>query len=67
MCVNEHHANAYGLMPSPNLMAAALTRRTSRAQIPPDLVVKLQPIDIADVILQMILRLRIMYQQEIKG
>ena len=22
--VNEHHANAYGLMPSPNLMAAAL-------------------------------------------
>jgi len=30
-------------------------------------VVKLQPIDIADVILQMILRLRIMYQQEIKG
>jgi len=30
-------------------------------------VVKLQPIDIADVILRMILRLRIMYQQEIKG
>ena len=28
--VNEHHANAYGLMPSPNLMAAALTRRTRR-------------------------------------
>ncbi len=36
-------------------------------QIPPDLVVKFQPIDIADVILQMILRLRIMYPQEIKG
>jgi len=36
-------------------------------QSPPDLVVKLQPIDIADVILRMILRLRIMYQQEIKG
>jgi alkanesulfonate monooxygenase SsuD/methylene tetrahydromethanopterin reductase-like flavin-dependent oxidoreductase (luciferase family) len=33
LCVNEHHANAYGLMPSPNLMAAALTRRTSRAAI----------------------------------
>ncbi|HKU99284.1 MAG TPA: LLM class flavin-dependent oxidoreductase [Vineibacter sp.] len=31
--VNEHHANAYGLMPSPNLMAAALSRRTSKAAI----------------------------------
>jgi hypothetical protein len=28
--VNEHHANAYGLMPSPTLMVAALARRTSR-------------------------------------
>src|SRR5439155_1938590 len=27
------HQNAYGLMPSPNLMAAALTRRTSRAAL----------------------------------
>lgn len=26
--VNEHHSNAYGQMPSPNLMAAALARRT---------------------------------------
>ena len=25
ICVNEHHQNAYGLMPSPNLIAAALT------------------------------------------
>ena len=33
ICVNEHHQNAYGLMPSPNLMAAALTRRTSRAKL----------------------------------
>ena len=33
VCVNEHHANAYGLMPSPNLMAAALTRRTRRAAL----------------------------------
>src|SRR5262245_41575501 len=33
LCVNEHHNNAYGLMPSPNLMAAALTRRTSRAAL----------------------------------
>jgi alkanesulfonate monooxygenase SsuD/methylene tetrahydromethanopterin reductase-like flavin-dependent oxidoreductase (luciferase family) len=31
--VNEHHANGYGLMPSPNIMAAALSRRTSRAAI----------------------------------
>ncbi len=33
VCVNEHHQNAYGLMPSPNLMAAALARRTTRARI----------------------------------
>jgi len=33
LCVNEHHNNAYGLMPSPNLMAAALTRRTSKAAL----------------------------------
>lgn len=33
ICVNEHHQNAYGLMPSPNLMAAALSRRTTRAKI----------------------------------
>ena len=31
--VNEHHANAYGLMPSPNIMAAALARRTSNAAL----------------------------------
>ena len=28
ICVNEHHQNAYGLMPSPNLMAATLARQT---------------------------------------
>ncbi|WP_395110760.1 LLM class flavin-dependent oxidoreductase [Actinomadura sp. SCN-SB] len=33
IAVNEHHQTAYGLMPSPNLMAAALSRRTERAQI----------------------------------
>jgi alkanesulfonate monooxygenase SsuD/methylene tetrahydromethanopterin reductase-like flavin-dependent oxidoreductase (luciferase family) len=33
ICVNEHHANAYGLMPSPNLMAAALARRTRQAKL----------------------------------
>ncbi len=29
VCVNEHHSNGYGLMPSPNLVASALARRTS--------------------------------------
>jgi alkanesulfonate monooxygenase SsuD/methylene tetrahydromethanopterin reductase-like flavin-dependent oxidoreductase (luciferase family) len=33
IAVNEHHQSAYGLMPSPNLMAAALARRTEQAQI----------------------------------
>lgn len=28
VCVNEHHSNAYGFMPSPNIMAATLARRT---------------------------------------
>lgn len=31
--VNEHHANAYGLMPSPNIMAASLARSTSKAAL----------------------------------
>jgi alkanesulfonate monooxygenase SsuD/methylene tetrahydromethanopterin reductase-like flavin-dependent oxidoreductase (luciferase family) len=31
--LNEHHQNIYGLMPSPNIIAAALTQRTSRAKI----------------------------------
>src|SRR3569623_3118645 len=33
LAVNEHHQSAYGLMPSPNIMAAALARRTSRAKV----------------------------------
>ncbi|HEX4035588.1 MAG TPA: LLM class flavin-dependent oxidoreductase [Solirubrobacteraceae bacterium] len=33
IAVNEHHQSAYGLMPSPNLMAAALARRTSNARL----------------------------------
>ena len=33
ICVNEHHQNAYGLMPSPNLMAAALARRTTGVKL----------------------------------
>ena len=31
--VNEHHQNGYGLMPSPNIIAAGLARRTSKAAI----------------------------------
>jgi alkanesulfonate monooxygenase SsuD/methylene tetrahydromethanopterin reductase-like flavin-dependent oxidoreductase (luciferase family) len=33
IAVNEHHQTAYGLMPSPNLIAAALARRTRNAKI----------------------------------
>jgi alkanesulfonate monooxygenase SsuD/methylene tetrahydromethanopterin reductase-like flavin-dependent oxidoreductase (luciferase family) len=33
VCVNEHHANAYGNMPSPNLIAAILARQTRRMRI----------------------------------
>jgi alkanesulfonate monooxygenase SsuD/methylene tetrahydromethanopterin reductase-like flavin-dependent oxidoreductase (luciferase family) len=33
IAINEHHQSAYGLMPSPNIMAAALARRTSNAKL----------------------------------
>ena len=33
ICVNEHHQTAYGLMPAPNLIAAALARSTHQAKI----------------------------------
>src|SRR5216117_3175180 len=33
VCVNEHHQNAYGNMPSPNLIASILARQTSRIRI----------------------------------
>jgi alkanesulfonate monooxygenase SsuD/methylene tetrahydromethanopterin reductase-like flavin-dependent oxidoreductase (luciferase family) len=33
ICVNEHHSNGYGLMPSPNLIASALARRTRDAAL----------------------------------
>jgi len=33
LVLNEHHQNVYGLMPSPNIVAAALTQRTKRAKI----------------------------------
>ncbi len=33
IAVNEHHQTAYGLMPSPTVMASALARRTKRVKI----------------------------------
>src|SRR3981189_2227871 len=33
VCVNEHHNNGYGLMPSPNLIASSLARRTTDTAI----------------------------------
>ena len=33
ICVNEHHNNGYGLMPSPTLIAAILANRTEHAAI----------------------------------
>ena len=33
VCVNEHHQNAYGNMPSPNLIASILARQTSKIRI----------------------------------
>jgi alkanesulfonate monooxygenase SsuD/methylene tetrahydromethanopterin reductase-like flavin-dependent oxidoreductase (luciferase family) len=33
ICVNEHHQNAYGLMPSPNIIASMVAARTRRIKI----------------------------------
>ncbi|MDQ4117304.1 MAG: LLM class flavin-dependent oxidoreductase [Actinomycetota bacterium] len=33
ICVNEHHQNAYGFMPGPNLMGAALARATNGTDV----------------------------------
>src|SRR5260221_601557 len=33
VCVNEHHSNGYGLMPSPNLIASSVARRTTDTAI----------------------------------
>lgn len=33
MVLNEHHQNIYGLMPSPNIIASALTQKTSKGKI----------------------------------
>ena len=32
VCTNEHHQNAYGFMPSPNLMGSVLARATNGTQ-----------------------------------
>ena len=33
VCVNEHHQTAYGMMPSPIVMASILARQTKRARL----------------------------------
>ncbi len=33
VCVNEHHSNGYSLMPSPDLIASSLARRTTDTAI----------------------------------
>jgi alkanesulfonate monooxygenase SsuD/methylene tetrahydromethanopterin reductase-like flavin-dependent oxidoreductase (luciferase family) len=33
VCVNEHHQTAYGMMPSPNVLAGALAREIERAKV----------------------------------
>jgi alkanesulfonate monooxygenase SsuD/methylene tetrahydromethanopterin reductase-like flavin-dependent oxidoreductase (luciferase family) len=33
ICVNEHHGNGYGLMPSPNLMASVLASQSKNAAV----------------------------------
>ena len=33
VCINEHHSNGYGLVPSPNVIGAVIATRTSRAAI----------------------------------
>ncbi|MFC8667634.1 LLM class flavin-dependent oxidoreductase [Streptomyces sp. NPDC057199] len=33
VCINEHHQTAYGIMPSPNVIAAMLARRTEHIKI----------------------------------
>lgn len=51
MVLNEHHQNAYGLMPTPNIIAATLTQRTKRGKIAVigNLVpIRLNPIQIAE-------------------
>jgi alkanesulfonate monooxygenase SsuD/methylene tetrahydromethanopterin reductase-like flavin-dependent oxidoreductase (luciferase family) len=37
VCVDEHHANAYGNMRSPGLIGSGLARRTTRGKIAAEL------------------------------
>jgi alkanesulfonate monooxygenase SsuD/methylene tetrahydromethanopterin reductase-like flavin-dependent oxidoreductase (luciferase family) len=49
--LNEHHQNAYGLMPAPNIIAATLTQRTKHAKIAVigNLIpIRLNPLQIAE-------------------
>ncbi len=50
--LNEHHQNAYGLMPTPNIIAATLTQRTKNAKIAVIgnlyIPVRLNPLQIAE-------------------
>jgi hypothetical protein len=48
-------------------VASCKANSSQKYQIPPDLVVKYQPIDIVDVILWRVLRPRFVLQREIKG
>src|SRR5258705_9199768 len=34
VCTNDHHQNAYGFMPSPNLMSGALAKLTNPMNLP---------------------------------
>jgi hypothetical protein len=60
------------MVPSPGVINSSspgswTSSRCQMPQTPPDLVVKTQPVDIVDVILWLVLRLRVVYQREIKG
>jgi hypothetical protein len=50
-----------------NLLFLNTNRGYRIPQTPPDLVVKFQLVDIANVILLVVLRQRVMYQRETKG
>jgi hypothetical protein len=48
------------------MLTAMEQKQTGKNQIPPDLVVKFQPIDIVHIILWQTMRLSVVYTQEIK-
>jgi hypothetical protein len=68
LCGRQTHHNASTVMQVK--IPGFLARRAGEPgfyQTPPDLVVKLQHIDIVDVILGVVLRPRVVYQREIKS